>query len=88
MKLALFIIASALSLATLVPNVALADSYTTTESTSPSGMSSETTTVQSEPSTTVIKESPVYVAPSETQTTIVDKRKKHHLISAPFVKVL
>ncbi|HEY9684578.1 MAG TPA: hypothetical protein V6C86_23555 [Oculatellaceae cyanobacterium] len=88
MKLALFVTASALSLAAVLPTAALADSVVME-----SGPSSVTqTTVQesvpSTTSTTVVKDQPVYVAPTEEKTTIVDKRKKHHLLSLPFIHVL
>ncbi|HEY9758455.1 MAG TPA: hypothetical protein V6C97_25035 [Oculatellaceae cyanobacterium] len=85
MKLALFITASALSLAAVLPTAALADSVVLESG--PSTVT-ETTVQESVPSTTVVKEQPVYVAPTEEKTTIVDKRKKHHLLSLPFIHVL
>jgi len=85
MKLALFVAAGAVSVAALLPTAALADSVV--YDSSPSSISETTTVRESAPSTTVVREEPVYIAPSE-KTTIVDKRKKHHLISLPFVHVL
>jgi hypothetical protein len=85
MKLAMFVTAGALSLAAVLPYAALADSVVY-ESSPASTMTTETTTVA--PSSTVVREQPVYVAPTESNTTIVDKRKKHHLISLPFVHIL
>ena len=85
MKLALFVTASALSLAAVLPTAALADSIVTESTSGPSSTVTETTVHESP---TVIKEQPVYVAPTTEKTTIVDKRKKHHLLSLPFVHVL
>lgn len=88
MKLAMFISAGALSLAAALPYTALADSVVYESTSAPaSTMTTETTTIAPS-SSTVVREQPVYVAPTEQNTTIVDKRKKHHLISLPFVHIL
>jgi hypothetical protein len=48
-----------------------------------------TTTVESAPSTTtVVRETPIYVEPSQNTTTIIkEKKKHHHLIKVPFMSV-
>ena len=48
-----------------------------------------TTTIESAPtSTTVVRETPVYVTPSQNTTTIIkEKRKHHHLLKVPFMTV-
>jgi len=77
MKVRRIITLSALAVAAFAPVAAFADE-----------ISSTTTTVQEAvPSTTVIEKQPVIVAPEENKTTIVDKRKRKHLISLPFVHV-
>ena len=86
MKIVSFVTAGALSLGILVPIAALADSVV--YESSPATVTESTTVHESVPSTIVVKETPVYVSPTESNTTIVDKRKKHHLISLPFVHVL
>ena len=85
MKIAMLISTSALSLAAVLPIAALADSVVYEASPT---VTSETTTVREAmptSTTTVVREQPVYVAPTSNNTTIVDKRKKHHLISLPFI---
>ena len=46
-----------------------------------------TTTVESSPAT-VVRETPVYVEPSQSTTTIIkERRRHHHLLKLPFVSV-